>query len=463
MQGTNTPPRPVDLLVEGCDLVAFDAAGTVLRDAAIAVSDGAIAWIGAAAEARALFAPRERIDARDRIAMPGLIDSHMHTAQQFLRGKLFEMSRRGIGMRNPIWKNYYIPFEGMLDEEDVRLSGLVAYADMLSTGTTCFAEAGGPRPDIMGEAALEAGIRGVISLSTVDMGTGIPDSMMLSTDEALRRNVELVERWRQKGEGRVTASLSLRQIMVCTTDLIRMMAEEARRLGAMIHTHLCEGSYEIDFALERFGMRPAEYLDSLGCIGPFLHAAHAIMLSPNEMDLLVNNDVSVAHCAFNNYAIGHPRVIEMMRRGIRLGLGTDGAAALGTMDIFQVARCGRIAQQCIGGTSWHERFSISGEAVLGAGCAGGGRALGLEIGTLEVGKRADILLVQADDPDHFPVYDPLFTAANTVVGRDVRSVIVDGRVVMKEREFTALDTERLRARLRERHPALMERFEAAVL
>ncbi|MCR0982228.1 amidohydrolase family protein [Roseomonas populi] len=457
----NTPPRAVDLLVEGCDVVAFDGADTTLRDAAIAIEGGAIAWIGPAAEARSRFAPRERLDGRDRIAMPGLVDAHMHTGQQLLRGKIFELSRR-TGIRNPVWKNYYIPFEGMLDEEEVRLSALLCYADLLSNGTTCFAEAGGPRPDIMGEAALDAGIRGVIALSTVDMGNGIPPSMMLSTDEALRRNVELVERWKQKGQGLVTAALSLRQIMVCTTDLIRMMAEEARRLGAMLHTHLCEGSYEIDFALERFGKRPAEYLDSLGCIGPFLHAAHAIMLSQHEMDLLVGNDVSIAHCAFNNYAIGHPRVLEMLHKGVRLGLGTDGAAALGTMDMFQVARCGRIAQQCITGTSWHERFAVSGEMMLRATCAGGGRALGLDIGTLEVGRRADIILLRADDPDHQPVYDPMFSAANTAVGRDVRTAIVDGRVVMKEREFTALDTERMAALLRERHPGLMHRFETEV-
>ncbi|WP_338662285.1 amidohydrolase family protein [Pararoseomonas sp. SCSIO 73927] len=454
-------PRTVDLLIEGCDVVAFDGADTTLRDAAIAIEGGAIAWIGPAAEVRTRFAPRERLDGRDRIAMPGLVDAHMHTGQQLLRGKIFELSRR-TGIRNPVWKNYYIPFEGMLDEEEVRLSALLCYADLLSNGTTCFAEAGGPRPDIMGEAALEAGIRGVIALSTVDMGNGIPPSMMLSTDEALRRNVELVERWKQKGQGLVTAALSLRQIMVCTTDLIRMMAEEARRTGAMLHTHLCEGSYEIDFALERFGKRPAEYLDSLGCIGPFLHAAHAIMLSQHEMDLLVGNDVSVAHCAFNNYAIGHPRVLEMLHKGVRLGLGTDGAAALGTMDMFQVARCGRIAQQCITGTSWHERFAVSGEMMLRTTCAGGGRALGLDTGTLEVGRRADIILLRADDPDHQPVYDPMFTAANTAVGRDVRTAIVDGRVVMKEREFTALDTERMAALLRERHPGLMHRFETEV-
>ncbi|MDB5816694.1 MAG: S-adenosylhomocysteine deaminase, methylthioadenosine deaminase, partial [Rhizobacter sp.] len=233
-------PRPVDILVTGADIVTMDDAGTVWRDGAIAIEGGAIVWIGTAADARGRFAAASTIDGHGCLAMPGLIDGHIHTAQQFLRGKLASLGRRRP-LKIPIWKNYYVPFEGMLDPEDVYLSGMACYTNMLQVGTTCFAEAGGPFPDEMGRAALEVGLRGFIALSTVDQsrGTGadVPASMRMTTDQAIERNVSLVRRWRAQGDDRVQAWLALRQIIVCTPELIKGMGAAARELDVKIHTH----------------------------------------------------------------------------------------------------------------------------------------------------------------------------------------------------------------------------------
>jgi 5-methylthioadenosine/S-adenosylhomocysteine deaminase len=158
----------------------------------------------------------------------------IHTAQQLLRGKLPEMSRK-MPLRNPPWKNYYIPFEGLLEPEDVHLSGLVTYANMLLCGTTCFAAAGGPHPDEMARAAEEIGIRGFVALSTVDQNTsfagrGVPGSMMMTTAQALDRNVALARRWKG-ADRRVQAWMSMRQIIVCTPELIRRSRVPPRRRG----------------------------------------------------------------------------------------------------------------------------------------------------------------------------------------------------------------------------------------
>jgi 5-methylthioadenosine/S-adenosylhomocysteine deaminase len=157
-------------------------------------------------------------------------------------------------------------------------------------------------------------------------------------------------------------------------------------------------------------------------------------------------------------------MLEMWRRDVPIGLGTDGAASLGPLDLFQVAHLARLGQQIIEGTPNHDRGVTSGEDMLAVAIRGGARAAGMtrELGSLAPGKRADIILVAADDPDQQPVYDPLFTAANNVVGRDVRTVIVDGRLVMKDRAFLTIDVEALQAKLRPQHRALMERFEAAI-
>jgi len=147
-------PRAVDLLITNAQVLTFDDRNTVVRDGAIAVAGDSLVWIGKNADAASLFTARETLDARGQIAMPGLIDCHVHTAQQFLRGKLASLGNMG-NLREPIWQRYLIPFESGLEPQDVYCSGLAAYASMISCGTTCFLEAGGPYPDEMGRAADE--------------------------------------------------------------------------------------------------------------------------------------------------------------------------------------------------------------------------------------------------------------------------------------------------------------------
>ncbi|MET0719167.1 MAG: amidohydrolase family protein, partial [Pseudoxanthomonas sp.] len=379
-------PQRVDILVEGCAVVTMDDAGTVLDNAAIAIANGAIVWIGAACEARGRFTAGTVLHGSGRIAMPGLIDGHLHTGQQLLRGKLASLARRQP-LKIPIWKNYYIPFEGMLEPEDMYLSGMVAYTNLLQVGTTCFAEAGGPHPDEMGRAAMEVGVRGFIALSTVDQnrGTGapIPGSMSMTTDQALERNISLVRRW--SSNERVQAWLALRQIITCSPELIRGIAAAAKELDVKIHTHLAEGTYEVDYSLENFGRRPAEWLADMGVLNEHLHCAHSVTLSPEEMDLYVRYKPSACHCAFNNYAIGRPPLIEMWRRGVAIGLGTDGAAAWSSLDIFQVAHAAKVGQQAAWGTPNHIRTALSSDELLKIATRGGARALGIEdkIGSLE--------------------------------------------------------------------------------
>jgi len=457
-------PQQVDLLVKNCDIVTLDAAGTVISDGAIAVKDGAIAWMGPAAEA-GMFSAGEVLNGHGKIAMPGLVDAHFHTGQQLLRGKLQAISRQRP-LKLPVWKNYLIPFESCLDQEDVYLSGLVAYTNMIQVGTTCFAEAGGPHPDEMGRAAMDVGIRGFISLSTVDqcekIGAAVPRNMLMSHDEALERNVALVQRWQDND--RVKAWLSLRQVIVCSPELIRDIASASAELGVKIHTHLCEGSYEIDYTLEKFGKRPTEWLDSMGVLSHRLHCAHSVLLSPDEVDLYAKHRLSACHCGFGNYSIGHPRLVEMWRRGIDIGLGTDGPGGGGTLDIFQVAHVARAGQQAINSAVYHQLHPISADELLRVATNGGARALGVfdRIGSLETGKKADFLLCDTSRMDHTPLHDPLFVAACILVGRDVVSVVVDGRLVMKDREMTLVDVEAIKAKLAERMPVISERFERLV-
>jgi 5-methylthioadenosine/S-adenosylhomocysteine deaminase len=339
---------------------------------------------------------------------------------------------------------------------------------MIEVGTSCFAEAGGPFPVVMGRAALAVGIRGFICQSTLDqagsIGTDTPANMVMTTQQAYDSNIGLRQRWSGQGQDRVQAWYALRQIIVCSPELIAGVAKAAVENGTRIHTHLCEGVYEIDFAAAEFGKRPTEYLADLGVLGDHLHCAHSILLSPEEVDLYAANRVSACHCALNNYSTGHPRLAEMWRRGIAIGLGTDGVTANGSLDMFQVAHAARIGQQAVAGTPFAVRVAISGEELLKVATRGGARALGQgdAIGCLAEGFRADLLLCDLSEFDHFPANDPMMTAAHTIVGRDVTDVIVDGAVVMRNREILTVDTEALRFDLRRRLPDLYERFERMV-
>lgn len=458
-------PSAVDLLVFGPAAVTMDDAGRVIEDAVIVISGGRIVWIGPAQDAPPFPAPAARLDARGLIALPGLVDAHVHLAQQPLRGLLAELSRRGPP-RMPPWKHYWLPFEATLSPEEVRFFATVACANMLLNGTTCFLEAGGPHPDEMALAAEEVGIRGFVALSTIDSDPAphrnpIPPAAMLATDEALERNIALVRRWNRPG-ARVGAWMALRQIMVCTPELTRDMAEAARAEGTRLHVHLAEGAYEIDFALEVHGARPAHHLERLGALGPQLHAAHSVILLPEEVDLYVRRSVSACHCSMNNFGIGVPRLQEMWRRGVAVGLGSDGAASADTLDIFRIAHAARIGQAAQIGHVYQTRTPMGAEELLRIATRGGARAAGLaqEIGMLAAGFRADLILVDPSDADCWGTADPLYIAAHCIVGRDVRHVIVDGRVVVKDRALLTVDLDRLRSAYPARRASALARLTA---
>ncbi|MFC6885119.1 MULTISPECIES: amidohydrolase family protein [Actinomadura] len=451
--------QTIDLLIQNAHVVTFDDAGTVIPDGAIAVRDGAIADVGPSAELGDRYAPAERVFAHGSIAMPGLVDAHVHTAQTLMRGLITTLGRRGA-LRVPFWREYYVPFEAMLTPEDMELSGLLAYTNMIANGTTAFWDAGGPHPDAMGRAAVETGIRGLVSLSTMDGGSRIPDSMRTTTEQALQGNLDLVGRWPSGSGERVAASLSLRQIITCSTELVTAMAKAARELDVKIHTHLVEGTYEIDHCLEAFGRRPIDHLIDLGVFDRHLHGAHSVLTAPRDVESYVAHGASACHCALGNPSIGPAPALDMWRRGVAIGLGTDGVNTRGTLDLFQVAHGARTNQQLVYGTPYHDRFAVEPAEPLTIATRGGSRALGLadRIGSLEAGKRADVVLLGLDAADAAASITPeafLYEAAN---GRDVHTVFVEGRAVMRDRAFTTVDVAEIRARAAARQRELAARF-----
>jgi 5-methylthioadenosine/S-adenosylhomocysteine deaminase len=365
----------------------------------------------------------------------------------------------------PVWRNYLIPFENVLTADDMYLSARLAYANLLRVGTTCFSEAGGPHPDQMARAALEIGIRGTVAVSTVDTDFGgpFPPGARTTTAEAVERNVSLVKRWRDEGRGLVTGWLSLRQITVCSPSLFRTLAEVAVDLDCRIHTHLAEGTYEVDFTTERYGLRPADWLESIGFLSDRVHAAHSILLSDDEVGLMARRDVSVAHCPNGNFRIGAPKIPALLRAGVRIGLGSDGASG-GTVDLLAASRVSRVGLQTAFATPWHEFSVVSNADLLVMATRGGAAALGLGsvCGSIEVGKQGDVIVVDNTALDTLPALDPVFALARCASARDVVSVVVAGQVVMRDGRLLTVDEAALAEEVQERSSAIMARFEASL-
>jgi 5-methylthioadenosine/S-adenosylhomocysteine deaminase len=440
----------------------MNTANDVLESTAVAIRGNVIVEIGNTDALLAKYQARDVIDATDCIAMPGMVDTHIHTAQQFERSLLKKLSRQQT-WREPVWQTMLFPFEASLTEEDMLLGAQFCYANLLKLGTTCFADAGGPMPEMMALAAEQIGIRGAVARSTLDAKDGVPAEMTDTVQGVIDKGERLHQQWHGKANGRIRAWLGMRQMMVCSDDLLRAIKALADQLQTCIHIHLAEGPYEVDHAIIRAGKRPTEFLESIGFFGGSrVHAAHSVMLSERELDIYQQYDVSVGHCPVAMFSYtGVAKVPDMLRRKLRVGLGTDGAAfSGGSLDLFRQMHIAFQTHSAVYGMPYRDPLPVTQEDLLRVATLGGARAMRWddEIGSLEAGKKADLILLRRDDLDVLPSYDALHTASSNAGGAQVRDVIVDGRVVLREGRLTTIDEDELKARVRERAPKIVERF-----
>lgn len=401
------------------------------------------------------------IDATGKIVMPGLIDSHFHTCQHLMRGMGAAIARHGT--RYPFWKNYLVPFESQLTPEDVYLSGIAAYTNLIRVGTTCFAEHGGRHPEQLVKAAEDVGIRGLMAISTMDMDTGIPalpDNMLFSTEEAIEKNLEVVQRWpfqNNDDDSLLRGVFSLRQITVCTPQLIQKTAQLAAENKTMVQTHANEGYYELYHALDHHGMRPAHYLASLDFLNPNVIAAHSVLLSDQEVELYAKYQVGVAHCPTPNFtSLGMTKLVQMRKLDIKVGIGTDGANR-GSLDLFEAMKLSSIGQSLHYGAPYMDTNVISPFELVTMATLGGARVCGLdeEIGSLEIGKRADLLILNPG-LNALPIDDPYFAIVNSLRGSDVDDVIINGQIVMRHSKILNVNEEDIARQVSMRAPQLRQ-------
>ena len=446
------------ILIRGGTLVTMED-HQVVSDGSIYVEDGLIRDLGPSEALAGRYRPDREINATGKIVLPGLVDAHYHTCQQFLRGTLASITRKGQ-VHYPVWKNYLVPFESLLSAEDVYLSGLAAYANIIRVGTTCVSEHGGRHPEQMAKAMLQTGIRGLLAESTMDVpDPDLPPSMIHSTEECIDRNLQIVRKWSGNGNGPIRGCFSLRQIIVCTPRLIREICRLAERHDALIQTHLAEGTYEVEYAINRYSLRPAEYLESLEALSPRLLCAHSVLLSDHEVELYARYGVKMAHCPNGNYTgLGMAKFPLMRRLGVdqNTGLGSDGASG-GSIDLFQAMNTSVIGQMLYFGTPYLDKTVTNNYQAVAMATINGARAVRWDssIGSLKVGKQADIIVLEPSSLDCQPLQDDVYyTIVKCLRGRDVETVLINGKVVMEDRRLLTVDEDELRRQIQDRVPSL---------
>lgn len=427
--------QKADLLLMNVDFL--DENWERVRGRDIVIQDGVIVEIRKHGDSETVYEANETVDGGEMLYLPGFIDSHMHTGQQLLRGRVLDAMPM-------IWKRIMLPFESTLNEEKMRLSAELAALDMIRSGTCGFIDAGSYFMDTAAEVYETSGLRGALSVSTMDE-EGLPASIAMTAEEAIEKTDILFERFH--GKGNLKVFYSLRSLISCSEDLMERAAKRAREKGTTLQAHMNEYPGEITPFLSRFQKRPYEFLDAKGILGPWFLGAHSLLLSEKEKDLMCDRQVRICHCPFSNCGKAVPETPSLLRRQIPVGIGTDGAAH-GGLSLWNEMRIFRSVMNVTCGVPLAEPAIMPAKTILDMVTKGGAACLGEETGTIAVGKRADLIGIDLDAP-HLWIHGVISnTLVESVSAEDVKNVIVGGRMLMKNREILTLDEEKIRREAR---------------
>ncbi|MFQ5871354.1 MAG: amidohydrolase [Candidatus Geothermarchaeales archaeon] len=435
-------------------VVTMDQRRRVIENGAVATEDDRIVAVGKTDDLDRDFMGSENvIEASDMVVLPGLIDAHVHLAQAMIRGCADDVPLIAW-LRERVW-----PLQGNYTAEDGRLSAMLCMLEMIKSGTTTFLESMvhtryGFRG--MAEAVVQAGMRGILSKTVMDLpgyasASGIMHPGMVEEREAsLAEAVGMVHEWRGKGNGRIRVWFGPRTPGACTPELYREVGRLAAELGTGITMHLAEVGEDVEYTRKEFGMLPVEFAGDVGLLGENVVLAHAVSLASREIQLLAETGSNVCHCPSSNMklASGIAKVPEMLLSGVNVALGCDGAPCNNTYDMLREMRMAALLHK----VARHDPTVMSAETVLEMATINGARALGMEreIGSLEAGKKADMILLDFRKPHLVPCFNHVSNVVYAASGGDVETVMVDGEILMEKRKVLTMDEERIVEQARER-------------
>jgi 5-methylthioadenosine/S-adenosylhomocysteine deaminase len=438
--------RTVSIVVTGGIVVTMDAAGRVLSPGAVAMDGRDIVAVDTPEAIAARFSGRESFDTTGQVVMPGLINTHTHAPMVLYRGLADDLALMD-------WLQKYIfPAEAKtVTPEFVRAGTRLAALEMIQSGTTTYADMYYFEEEIA-KVTKEAGLRGVLGQTIIQF----PVADARTPADGLARTEAFIKQF--AGDDLIVPAVAPHSMYTLDTATLKAARALADRTHAPVLIHLAETADEIKTAQGKHPATPTRYLESIGFWGPRTLAAHGVWLTPADMTILARHQVGVSHNPESNMklASGAAKVVAMRRAGVVVGLGTDGAASNNDLDMFEAMRQAAFLAKL----QTNDPRAVPARTALEMATIDGARALGMEneIGSLEAGKRADVITVSMTAARQTPMYDPLSHLVYTTHGDDVRTTIVNGRVLMRDRKVITLNGEAVLSEAR----TLAEKVKAAV-
>lgn len=415
--------KEADILIHNCSILPMNGKGIIERGF-IAIKDRKITHIGRIAEALSISAKRT-LNGQGKVALPGLVNCHTHVAMTLFRGIAEDKPF------NEWWRETIYPLEQKLKQSHVRDGALLGCLEMIKSGTTCFADMYF-HEDAVAEAVEKSGLRAVLAPGVIEAGNSEMGRRMLQEAERIAR------KYHGCVDGRINIRLGPHTACTCSPELLKEVRNAASDLKIGLHIHLAESRTMSEALRENFGLSEVELLERIGFLKPDVLAAHCIHLSTRDMQILKKHDVKVAYNPVANMklATGIPKIHDLLRLAVTVGIGTDGAACNNSSDMFESVKIAALLQKA----HYANPTVLPAERVLRMATIEGAKALGLEntIGSLEVGKKADIVLVNLHKPHLTPTHDLYTNLVYSAHGSDVDTVIVDGEMLMENRKVKTL-------------------------
>ncbi len=421
------------------------------RIAAIQQNDASVgeAFVRASASPQ----PPQLIEASDYVLLPGFVQTHIHLCQTLFRNHAEDLTLLDW-LRRKIW-----PFEAAHSESSMRISARLGIAELLAGGSTTILDMGSVHHyHAVFEEAEQLGIRMVGGKCMMDAGDDIPLGLRETTEESLRESAQLLLQWHGAARGRLRYAYAPRFALSCSERLLREVGERARSEGCMVHTHAAETVQEEELLLKAKRQRSVPYFKAAGIAGAHCCFAHGVQLHEGERLALAQDGTALAHCPGSNakLASGIAPILELRRAGVKVGLGADGAPCNNNLDMFHEMRLAGFLQKLRHGAhAFPAQQIVEMATIVGAACLGWER----EIGSLEIGKKADLILLRRDQPHSAPsngedIYAQIVYAAQA---RDVYLTMVEGRVCYQSGELGGLDIAQMLARANQELQQLLQR------
>jgi 5-methylthioadenosine/S-adenosylhomocysteine deaminase len=422
------------LFIKDATIITLDDANRIF-EGSVAIDQGRIVAVEPSATASFDFAHMrfdDVIDGRGCALLPGFIQTHIHLCQTLFRGAADDLELIDW-LKQRVW-----PMEAAHTPESLYASARLGIAEMIKGGTTCaLTMETVNHTDSVFRAVEESGFRATVGKCMMDDGSGVPDALSEETEDSISESLDLLERWNGEAGGRIRYCFAPRFALSCTRELLERVAKLALEHGVMIHTHASENRDEIAMVERATGKRNIEYLRDVGLAAPHVVLAHCVHLNDAEMEILRATGAHVAHCPSSNLklASGIARVAEMLDLGVSVSLGADGAPCNNRLDMFTEMRAAALLQKVLRGSR-----ALPALTALRMATTAGARALGLadRIGSVEAGKRADLQLINLDRLHTTPRPDPISTIVYAAEASDVETVIIDGKIVMRDGDLITL-------------------------